>query len=381
MASQKKKETKNPKGLPTQKKMSRKTKRIIVIISVIVMACVLIGGTLLVLFHNGIIGNSEYYKKLAADRKTVATCNGFEIPYEELRFVAQLYKDELEYTYGEGIWDDPATAEQHREELEALVMENLNQNYLVLSACQQVTIDINHKEKDAYVDKKMKELLKDDFHNDKKAMEKWFAETGMTEHYMRFCIGVQYLESTLYYTLLDLGIYGFDTSNIDKFMDFVAENNEGYARTIHVFVRNDKGDDIEANRQKAENMYNFLIAEPTATAREELMHEYIGSANNEDFNMVSFDGYYFSRSEMDPDYENAAFALAIGEVSPVVETTDGFYIIMRLQPEMPYIMLNAQTLLSYYQSARMGEYIKTFDEKCTVVFNEYGKSLDLLNLE
>ena len=42
---------------------------------------------------------------------------------------------------------------------------------------------------------------------------------------------------------------------------------------------------------------------------------------------------------------------------------------------------DTQTLLSYYQSAAMGAYIETFDEDCKAELNEYGKSLDLLNLE
>jgi len=77
---------------PQKQKLSKKTKRIIVVSTVITMAVLLIAGILLVLFDNGIIGNSEKYKKMAADRKTVATCNGFEIPYEELLHYGFLQK-------------------------------------------------------------------------------------------------------------------------------------------------------------------------------------------------------------------------------------------------------------------------------------------------
>ncbi|MBQ9779770.1 MAG: peptidylprolyl isomerase [Clostridia bacterium] len=369
MASQK-------KNTPAQKnKLNKKTKKTIVTVSVIAMAALILGGTLLAVF----LGNQEDYKKLAADRKTVATCNGFEIPYEELRFLSKLYKDSLEYAYGEGIWDDPATAEQYRDELETLVMENLNENYLILSACKTLSIKIDSSDQKEYVNKEMKTLLDSDFGGKEDEMRKWIEEQGMTESYLRFCIGVEYLQSVIYYTLLDAGWYTYDVSNIDAFMEYVM-TSENYARTIHVFVSNDEGDDIDANRQKAQTMYEHLIAEGDVAEREKLMRTYIGSANNDDL-QITGDGYYFTYGEMEKAYEEATFALEENGVSEVVETSDGFYVIMRLAPDDKYVTLHAQTLLSYYQSAAMGAYIESYDETCQVVFNDYGKSLDLLNLE
>lgn len=374
MASNKKKNHPAKKGTLKKSKLSKKNKQIIVTVCVVAMAALILLGTILVARQNG----SERYKLLSLGKKTVATCDGFDIPYEELYFVTELYKSSLEFTYGEGIWDDPATAEQYRKELETLVMENLNQNYLILSACKNLSIDIDSDLKDNYIKSELDRLINNDFGGDKKALQNWLDEQHMTERYFKFCIGVEYLQSSIFYTLLDMGFYQYTTDNIDDYMDYVAES-ENYARTLHVYVQNDEGDDIEANRQKAQNMYNYLSAEPDAEAKEALIREYIGSSNNEDF-YIPKDGYYFTYGEMEEAYESATFALSVGEVSEVLETPDGFYIIMRLQPEMPYIMLNAQTLLSYYQSAAMGAYIETYQDKCSVTLNEYGQGLDLTNL-
>ena len=95
-----------------------------------------------VLADNGLDVGSLSYRGV---NMNYVTKNGETSPYlaetyEELRFVTLFYKDSLEGKYGKGIWDDPATAEKYRAELEELVMENLNENYVVLSTCENLGI-------------------------------------------------------------------------------------------------------------------------------------------------------------------------------------------------------------------------------------------------
>lgn len=370
------------KKLPNAQNTVQKKKKIRIITTtvIIILAVALIGGTLAILFSNGILGNKEEYQKLAFERKTVATCNGFDIPYEELRFVTTLYKNSLAHAYGEDIWDNPETAEKYRGELEELVMENLNQNYLILSTCRYLSIDTNSSLMEDYVDNQMKDMLKNDYDGSRQKMLEDFAEDGLTEHYMRFLIGVEYLQSTIYYTLLDAGLYDYSTQNIGDFIDYVMAG-EDYARTIHVYVGNDKGDDIEQNRAKAQNVVDKVSDVLMYEDRIAMMHQFIGSNVNEDTQMVSKNGYYFTYGEMDEAYEKAAFALDNTQVSDVVETDSGFFVIMRLAPDLDYVTTNASTLLQYYQSASMGAYIDKFKSDCQVTLNEYGQTLDLLNLQ
>ncbi len=224
----------NTKSLPQKKGMSKK-KKIITIVVVAVLAVALIGGVIAAVA----LSNGEKYRQYAADRKTVATCNGYEIPYEELYFVTMFYKDAMTDTYGEGIWDDPATAEEYRDELEALVLENLNQNYVILSACRNLGIRTEGADIDKYVDKEMANL-KDAFESNKE-YEAWLAEHWMTEHYMRFSLSVSYLESALYYTLLDNDMLLYTLDNVADFRDYV-ENSGDFVRTLHVFIENVEGD-------------------------------------------------------------------------------------------------------------------------------------------
>lgn len=363
----------NTKSLPPKKGMSKK-KKIITIIIVAVLAVALIAGVVAAV----VLSNWEEYKQYAADRKTVATCNGFEIPYEELYFVTMFYKDSLADTYGAEIWDDPATAEQYRAELEALVAENLNQNYVVLSACRNLGIKTEGAEIDKYVDKEMANL-RETFESDKE-YETWLAEHWMTEHYMRFSLGVSYLESALYYTLLDNGMFLYTLDNAADFRDYV-ENSGDFVRTLHVFIENVEGEDPAENLKQAQEISDALRAVEDPGERRELLSEYIGSAVNDDLLSVTGDGYYFTRGEMDKAYEEASFGLAIGEVSEPVVCKGGNFVIMRLYPDAEYIKNNTETLMDNYHSVAVGLYEEQYRDDCTVVFNEYGESLDLLTMK
>ncbi len=366
---------KNASASKGKLKYSKKVKRILVIVAVSVMALLLIGGTLLIVLSN----KREDYRMLSKQKEVVATCNGFDISYDELYFVTQLYKDTLEFSYGDGIWDNPETAEKYRAELEELVLENLHENALILTACKDLSIPLDSDEQKEYVNNQMDKMMNEDFGGDRDRMLQALEDDGISERYMRYLIGVEYLHSSIYYTLSDIGYYTYTENNLNEFMDYVA-TSENYARTLHAFVENDPGEDVEANRQKAQNMCDYLNAETDIAEREALMREYIGSANNEDLQISEY-GYYFTHGEMDEAYEAATFDLLIGEISEVVETSDGFYVIMRLTPDSDYIPRIAMTLLKNYWGVAMGAFIENRTEQCTVTFNDYGKSLDLVHLE
>ena len=363
----------NTKNHPRKQGMSKKKKTITVVV-VIILAVALIAGIVAAVM----LSNWEEYKQYAADRKTVATCNGFEIPYEELYFLTMFYKDSLADTYGEDIWDDPETAEQYRAELEALVSENLAQNYLILSACRNLGIKTEGAEIDKYVDGEMEDL-RDAFDSDKEYKE-WLAEHWMTEHYMRFSLGVSYLESALYYTLLDNGMFRYTLENAADFRDYV-ENSGDYVRTIHVYIENVEGEEPASNLAEAKRISDALRAVGDPQQRRELMSEYIGSKVNDDLMTVTGDGYYFTHGEMDQAYEDAAFGLAIGEVSEPVVCSGGNFVIMRLYPDAEYIKKNVEDLLDGYHGVAVGLYEEQFREDCRVIFNEYGLSIDLLSLK
>ncbi len=353
-----------------QSKARRVKPWVIVLVCVLVVAGV-VGGV--------VAANWKQFQQLAADREVVAVCNGYEIPYEELKFVTTYYKNQLAGVYGEKIWDDPATAEKHRMELEKLVKENLNQNYVILSACKQLGIDTESSIINNYVDEQV-DALRDEYDSNKEYKEA-LREQGMTEHYLRFTFGIGFLESSIHYTLLDNDLYDFRYEDNSKdYIQYVLEGG-AYVRTLHVFIENVEGEDPAENLKKAQEVSDRLQAAEAGEERRDLLSDYIGSSVNDDLMTVTGDGYYFTRGEMIEAYENAAFDLEIGEVSEPVVCGGGNFVIMRLEPEEEYVADNVKSLMDAYYGVCLDEYIEKFRPSCDVYYTDYGKTLDLLVLE
>lgn len=57
---------------------------------------------------------SRPIKSTDEELAVVGQVGGFDVLYEELRYVTINYKKQLESEYGEGIWENDATAEVYR---------------------------------------------------------------------------------------------------------------------------------------------------------------------------------------------------------------------------------------------------------------------------
>ena len=77
------------------------------------------------------------------------------------------------------------------------------------------------------------------------------------------------------------------------------------------------------------------------------------------------------RGKADQAFEDAAFALSVEEVSPVVETADGFYLIRCVNNyDAVKTAENKEALAKKHKADRFYEYYDTFVEQVTAVCNE-----------
>ena len=134
------------------------------------------------------------------------------------------------------------------------------------------------------------------------------------------------------------------------------------------------GDSVADNKALAESVRVKLL---NGEDLDELISNY-----SEDGYMSSENGYYFTHGQYSKAYEDASFALNVGQVSEVIETFSGFYVITRLELDTGYIMLNLLTgLKDQYLLAVFDKYLE--DCKATLQFtpNDYGSGLDLTKMK
>lgn len=303
------------------------------------------------------------------DIKVVATCEGYDVYYEEFRYVALSFRDQFASLYGEDIWTDPEKTAKYLPMLKDKISESLTVNYAILTLSDNYNID--------YQDDAIQDAVQDMI--DETVVEmggrdnyiRMLEEMYMTDHFVRFTLATDMCETELVYLLKDLGLV------IDNEKDFLAYalDGESFCATYHVFIGNDPGDDIEVNRQKAQEVADRVRGG-------EDIKPIIGSSVNEDVGSSGIP-YHFMRNEYDKPYEEAAFALEIGESSGVVECDDGFYIIQRQPLSESYIVNNVSTLWQRYQYAEVEALIDEQQSRLVIEWNNYGKQLleDLLNLK
>lgn len=305
---------------------------------------------------------SNGIKSTEEQSRVVGECGGYDVKYEELRFLTLTSKAALEEKYGEGIFD-LASSEwvgDHAAELEDMVDKQIRQNYASLATFKKYGIKISDAETKRYVEEYVNAVM-DSFDSEKEYLA-YLDECYMTDSVLRFNTA---LESCFYRYFEKIAVE-LDEEAYDAVM-----NTDGFIRTMSIFIKNDEGEDVDRNRRDAEKVHAEIIAGAPLSS-------YIGTKYNQDTGACD---YYFVKGYFDEEYEKAAFALDIGEISPVVETDEGFYIIQRLELSNTYMLGNIASLKSVYIECKMYEIINELVGELEFELNDYGKTVDLWSMQ
>lgn len=169
------------------------------------------------------------------------------------------------------------------------------------------------------------------------------------------------LESRLYDALVEDGTrFATDDESIkEKLM------GDDYVRVMHI---------LYADKETAEG-----VLEEAKNASDDEFYELAQSA--EDGGMIgNTAGYCFTEGEMVAPFEEASFALEVGETSGLVESDYGYHIIRRLEKSEDYIDDNFESLKpSYLQSC----YYNYIDENADAIMEgiKFEPIFDLLDVD
>ncbi|MGM9642313.1 MAG: hypothetical protein ACI3XI_03790 [Eubacteriales bacterium] len=305
----------------------------------------------------------------------VGTIGRFEILYDEYRYLVLNHKKDMMAKYGEDIWADPEKAEKYEAELWGLVRDSIvSDYYAVLAMADDFYLgnaDVMMKE-DAILDAVQEnvESVVDEcgsFRKYKAAL----AEQFMTDRLFRFYIAAEECATELFYILVrDLGVIESDDDYITDYM-----HSESFIRTNHIFLKGV----TEENRALANSLRDQL-ADADNRELEMIMLKGIYCA---DYTMTTTHGKYFARytSDYGEEYEREAFTLSVGSLSDVVETSEGFYVILRLEVEDDYLDDNFDDFKDDILGSEFNKILAEYKEALTFELNDFGKSINISEIE
>lgn len=293
--------------------------------------------------------------------RSVGTVGEYDVPYEELYFLASNYK--AEKTDADALW--------------ALIEENILTSYAIMTLCEQYELDIDEKELEEAVQDSIDDIIEEDFGGNRGDYIDALEETCLTDHYVRFIMKTEILYNSLSTALASASEIETDEEKVTEYI----KNN--FVRTWHFMIADNEGDDASVNIANAQAALDALRSGETT------MYKLIGSAQNEDL-LITLDGYSFGRGSMEQAYEDAAFSLEVGEYSEVVsakgelasgEYTDCHYVIQRLPLDNDYIKEHYSELYESYASSITAQKLDEVKRELVFVPNDYASSLDITALE
>ena len=344
------------------------------------------------------------------EKRVVGRIGDFDVYYDELRYITLTYKEQMENKYGEGIWKDAQSAAPYVDELSKKVYESITANYGALMLAKENGISVDDGPVQDYCHVQMEDMAskitlmlmssheeenkkndaadtgdsedgadedkKSDYGEDytptnaevNKAYREQLKAWYLTDRYVRFVFAVDGCIEQLVIKYEKDGILFSADEDIERYI------KSNFCRTLHIFVRNDDGENVDDNRVIAETVLSELEGGKS-------FNSMVGSKYNDDLMTTSVNGHYFGKGEMQPEYEAAAYELGIDEHSGIVETADGFYIIKRLKLEDHYINSYFEELKTQYRYAVVNSDISETRKGLSLVLNDFGASLELWSIK
>ena len=311
--------------------------------------------------------------KLAGTK--VGKVGSHDVYYEELYCLANGYLPVAKSNHGDdssaikdAVWD--------------YVKENIPINYAILDLCASEGIEYNEKALQSEINNTIKTEIEVGFDGDRDAYLKSQLDEGITDHYYRFCLGVD----TIYKRLAEK--YQTDGKIPTSDEDVIKYVKENFVHVWHIAVYVDENDDRDAEYAKILEAKRLLDSGNS-------MYKLFGSAYNENIayeSLLNTDGYYFPKGIMEKDYEAAAFSLKSNGDRTDIITSRGksptssryvecFYIIEKLPIKDEEINDNFNYISDMIRETVVTDELDEYLEKLSFEPNEYALSLDLTNLE
>lgn len=285
---------------------------------------------------------------------SVLTVGDVEVPFEVYRYFFMNYKNEYD-SGDDSYWkNDDVNASAICEVIKEKTLSAIHRCYATFALCEEYGIDPYSTEMDKIVNETVDYYIKNEF-GSKKEYVASLESVYMTDSVFRFIMRRFECDKALNDALIASGTIKTD----DETVLLAIKDPDVFCRAKQILIKNDVGEDISANLAKAKDALNAVSL---GTDFDRLVAQY-----GEDTEMIiNPTGYYFTHNELIEEFEEAAFALKIGETSGIVESHVGYHIIQRLDVDASYVKENFEALKESYLTWKYQEAIESEMDKLTV---------------
>lgn len=304
-------------------------------------------------------------------KTVVGTVDGRDVYYDELYFLVSNYMDSAKDAYGE---DGSALSA----ELDRLFRENVIRTYAMLRLCEDHGLTYKESDWKDEINAAVSSEIEDTAGGDEDAYYAYMEKTGKTKRLLRYYFGTE----TFYNQLLS--VYPEQGLVCDQEADLIRIFREQFIRVYHLAVFDDGVTSPNATPEKlAEAQEKLKNGETT-------MYQLIKHGYTEDISDSAADGWHLIRGTMNEAYEEAAFSLAVGEVSDVIaakgigntgDYVDCYYVIQRFEMDDAYINDHFDEMREDYYGSVIAADLEEVEKTLAFTPNDYYETLDLTQLK
>lgn len=277
----------------------------------------------------------------AKNKKVVMRLGSFDVTYDVYRFAVLTEKESMKIRYGDGVFDGERT-DALESELRERTLDYLRNFY----AIPALAADYGIKRDDQAIKTLADEKKSADVNSlgGKDAFLEELNKNNMTENVYDVMAAFTVMSDETYGAMIREGDIDTDPARVREYL--LSDN---CVRILEVLISRERHSDGEA-RSIAEEVRDAARSGEDPASGDgfyDLVMEY--GENIDMFNNP--DGYYMMRGVWNKDFEDAAFSLAAGEISDVVETPRGYSVLIRLEKSEEYIDRHIDALTEdYYDS-------------------------------
>lgn len=293
----------------------------------------------------------------AENDMTVFTLGGKKINYDYVKYIFLNTKADFEYGEGSDYWESNPDA---LNELKAATLETIVHNRAIEMLAERYKVTLTEEEK-----KSVNDLYKE-LKSDKAGWEEAKKENYLTDYSFVELQRFSVIWGKIYTHLISLE-NGIITSDDKTVLDDVPIN---FRNIRYVYIAYDK-----TNKAEKTALAEEVLAK--ANAGEDFIE--LIKTYGEDTTMANYInvGYYYTVGSINQTVENEAEKLEIGEISPIVDVKDGFFIIQRIALDLEYAEKNVALFADQYLARRFNEMVAEIEKDMEMVFTDFWNGLTL----